>query len=254
MSDPVLIIDLDNTILGNIHYLLLSHNMLVNFNGGKNMKSIKSLYKEESYVIRKGFIKFMRDVRHKFENIKIYVYTASMKVWANKQIKWIEQNNSIHFDRPIFCRDDCEIVDGIVCKSINKIKKRIKGNLDNMLIIDNFDIFIDHKNCFLKCPSYNYIYFIDMWKYVSNEMLKNPQMLEYIKKLALKKHINPILPSTDNLESKIRYHRWYVKKYENLHKNNSKYMNDNFWIGLIKIMKTYPMYDVCDLKKFIKST
>lgn len=252
-TNGVLIIDLDNTILGNIHYLLLSHNMLVNFNGGKNMKSIKKLYVENTGVIRKGFIKFIKDVRYRFHDVKIYIYTASMKGWANKQIKWIEQNNTIQFDRPIFCRDDCEIVDGIVCKSINKIKKRIKGNLDNMLIIDNYDVFIDYKDCFLKCPTYNYIYFIDLWKYVSKDMFNDPEVLQFIKKSAIKNSMNPILPTAESVESKLKYHKWFVKKYASLYKNNHKHTQDNFWINIIQTMRTYPTYRICDIKKYLKT-
>jgi hypothetical protein len=253
LTNPVLIIDLDNTILGNIHYLLLSHNMMVNFNGGKNMKSIKKLYVEETGVIRKGFIKFIQSIRYKFPDVKIHVYTASMKGWANKQIKWIEQNNNIQFDRPIFTRDDCEVVDGMVCKSVNKIKKRIKGNVDNMLIIDNYDVFMDYKQCFIKCSTYNYIYFIDLWKYISSDMMNNQEMLECIKKFALKNYMNPILPSAEGIESKLKYHKWFVKKYSSIYKNNHRHIHDIFWINMIKVLKTYPIYNICDLKKYLKT-
>jgi len=88
----------------------------------------------------------------------IFVYTASEKTWANKEIAIIEKQNNIKFNRPIFTRDNC-IIDknGMIKKSVNKIiphllkTMKVKKDYDiskKLLIIDNNPTFVDLKIIF----------------------------------------------------------------------------------------------------------
>ena len=178
----ILILDLDNTIIGNITYQLLLYNLCV-----KTCKSAISgnHYNEETHVIRYGFTNFINNLKKTIPDIKIYIYTASQKDWALKEIKWIEKNCNIKFNRPILTREDCLYLNNNYYKSIKNISKKIKNiNNSDLLIIDNNDIFLDKKEKFLKCPSYNYINFIDLWENIPIKYSNNKNLNEWLLKLS----------------------------------------------------------------------
>ena len=77
---PTLILDLDNTIIGNITYQLLAHTLCNKVK--KNCGMVANCYNEKTGIIRPYFCKFIYTIREKFPDIKIYVYTASQKDWA----------------------------------------------------------------------------------------------------------------------------------------------------------------------------
>jgi len=247
----ILILDLDNTIIGNITYELLLYNLCV-----KTCKSAISgnHYNEESHVIRYGFTNFINNLKKTIPDIKIYVYTASQKDWALKEIKWIEKNCNIKFNRPILTREDCLYLNNNYYKSIKNISKKIKNiNNCNLLIIDNNDIFLDKKENFLKCPSYNYINFIDLWENIPIKYSNNKNLNEWLLKLSNEGYIRPYLTNNYNkdIEKSIKNSEWKSKKLLNILKNNKKYINDKWWIKLDNILLNYNIDKINDIKKYI---
>ena len=177
-------------------------------------------------------------MRQKFPGIKIYVYTASQKEWALKEIKWIEKCCNLRFDRPILTRDDCIEINNSYVKSIQKINKRIKTiDKNNILIIDNNDVFLDCKDSFLKCPDYNYVSFVDLWKILPKSILNKEDILIYIQQLIKEGYVNPYNFDDigDNLERSLKYLSWFHKKLSIIHKINKQSHNDSFWNNLSKI-------------------
>ena len=247
----ILILDLDNTIIGNITYQLLLYNLCV-----KTCKSAISgnQYNEETHVIRYGFTNFINNLKKNIPDIKIYVYTASQKDWALKEIKWIEKNCNIKFNRPILTREDCLYLNNNYYKSIKNISKKIKNiNNCNLLIIDNNDIFLDKKENFLKCPSYNYINFIDLWENIPIKYSNNKNLNEWLLKLSNEGYIRPYLTNNYNkdIEKSIKNSEWKSKKLLNILKNNKKYINDKWWIKLDNILLNYNIDKINDIKKYI---
>ena len=155
--DPmVLLIDLDNTIIGNItpqineYYLIKDINKkLKKINKNQIRYNTKLLHEElEKYIIRPKFSKFVRNI-NKYDNIELFIYTASENSWANYIIKQIEKVINYKFNRPIFTRNNLVINEkGKYRKSINVVKpliikclkKKKKYNLENIkyiALIDN---------------------------------------------------------------------------------------------------------------------
>ena len=232
---PVLILDLDNTIIGNITYQLLAHSLCNK--ACKNSTLVTNCYNEKSGVIRPGFCYFIATIRNKIPDIKIYVYTASQKDWALKEIKWIEKCCNLKFDRPVLTRDDCIEMNNSYYKSIKKISKKIKYiDRNDILIIDNNDVFIDYKESFIKCSDYNYIAFIDMWKLIPKTTLQKPEVSNFIEKLISEGYVNPynIENLGENLEHSIRYVGWFYKKLNKINKINKRSNTDTFWKKMIK--------------------
>jgi hypothetical protein len=240
MSLPVLILDLDGTIIGDITYLAISHNLLLLFKK-QNIKSnninLAKLYSEKTNIIRPFFTKFIKYIQNSIPNILIYIYTASEKNWALKEIGWIEKECNIKFQRPIFHRDFCILKNGTYLKSVAKIFPKIKLqhkniSIDNFLIIDNNKIFLDAKNILI-CPHYNYQFFIDIWSIVPKTAIKNTIIYSFLINYIKLNYINPCSSHILNIhgkeELKSRYHEWFFKKYKELDKNNSIYKTDVFW-------------------------
>lgn len=250
-----MIIDLDGTIIGNITYQMMANNMLMRFNSGRGLGEIKKMYREETGLIRSGFIQCMEGLREIYPDLLIYVYTASVKSWAYKQIKWIESNHNFKFNRPIFTRDDCVLVGDKVFKSVKKVCKRTKHDkINNILVIDNNDVFIDRKDKFIKCPDYNAITFIDLWRLMKPHMMAEKDCLLWIRKMVQLGHINPAPVNTKNstdLMKLIKHHQWYVQKYKNIAKNNKKYLNDTFWVDLLDIFQNQNIKTLSDVKRYM---
>lgn len=251
-----LIIDLDNTIIGNITYQLLAHNLGVRSHKNVN---VGKYYREDNGLIRPGFCEFIRSVRERLPNTHIHIYTASLKSWALKEVRWIEQNCNIKFDRPIFTRNDCININNVFYKSMKKIRKRLKNHNNNVLIIDNSDVFIDQKECFVKCPTYNTIHFIDLWKLFPIENKQNGsnnELLQWLSKLVKQGYVNPYpdytIENTETLNHAIQHHAWFAKKLNTVSKNNKKFANDTWWKHLNNILVTYNLDNIKDIKKYIK--
>ena len=65
---PVLILDLDNTIIGNITYQLLAHSLCNK--ACKNSTLVTNCYDEKHGVIRPSFCYFIATIRNKIPDIK----------------------------------------------------------------------------------------------------------------------------------------------------------------------------------------
>jgi hypothetical protein len=246
-----LILDLDNTIIGNIKYQLLLYNLYIKT--GKSVIYEKS-YNENTHIIRNGFTNFIKNIKEKIPNIKIYIYTASSKEWALKEIKWIETNCNIKFNRPIFTRDDCINNNNLYYKSIKKISKKVKTiEKSNLLIIDNSDVFLDKKENFIQCPSYNFIYFVDIFEKIPLKYKNDKEIMRWILELSNQGFTKPHIISdySDKMSNSIKNSEWLYKKLINISKNNKKYIEDKWWIKINNIISNCDIKEVSDIKKYI---
>jgi len=153
----IFVIDLDGTIIGNCTYQCDIYNIMELIKNSKKKdlnkykilcdKSLNDSYNNKSLLIRPYFFYFVESMKKLYPESYFYIYTASEKKWAIKEISIIEKNNNFKFDRPFFTRDNC-IIDnnGNIKKSITKILPLIKKNVKmhasydikkHLLIIDN---------------------------------------------------------------------------------------------------------------------
>ena len=251
----IFILDLDGTIIGNCTYQCDIYNImeLIKRYDKKNLNKYKTIcekylnesYNDKSLLIRPHFFHFIQTMKKLYPNSYFYVYTASEKNWANKEISIIEKNNNFKFDRPLLTRDNC-IIDreGNIKKSINKIlpliKKKIKFSntydiKKHLLIIDNNPTFIDYKDNLLLCPTYNYVKFNNL-KDIVPEDITCVNIKNYIAKLSKEQRICKNYNSTECME---KIYKWLYKKCKKINKFNSKYINDNFWKDLVTLIKNH---------------
>lgn len=237
----IFILDLDGTIIGDCSYQILinSFENICKYNKIKtNCKNILlDQYHTESKLIRPYFKYFIENMKKSNNQNQFYIYTASEKSWANKEISLIENSNKIKFNRPIFTRDDC-ILDsfGIYKKSVEKIipkiQKNNKGihiNKKNILVIDNNKVFIDYTSNLITCPSYEYLCFYDLWDSINKEQIKNENIQNLISNLINTNKICKWNPYETCAYNKEYRYKWLYKKYKRLNKMNKKYESDLFW-------------------------
>ena len=285
MDPYVFILDLDGTIIGDCSYQCDLYNLqnilkknIKNFNKAtsssfnKNKidceKKLNESYSNESLLIRPYFTKFMYAIKKFYSSSFIFVYTASEKTWANKEIAIIEKQNNIKFNRPIFTRDNC-IIDknGMIKKSVIKIiphllkTMKVKKDYDiskKLLIIDNNPTFVDFKDNFLLCPTYNYIQFSNLWEDLSNkEYFKCKELKNFVMKMVVQKKMHNIKQTTKPKKQE-RLYKWLYKKHRNINKYNCSYANDTFWRDITVLIrhhniKEYNKKIIMSMQKSIKN-
>jgi hypothetical protein len=237
-------LDLDGTIIGDCTYQCDIYNIENTMK--KNSIKIKSpnilikCYKKKSKLIRPYFLYFLKKMKKMFHNSLFFIYTASDKEWAYKEIQLIEKTHEIKFDRPIFTRDDCLLgsdnnykksIKKILPKIVRKIKIKNFTNInDNIFIIDNNSVYIDYVDNLLICPTYNYKLFNNLWEIIPKESLKVKDVHTIIKDLINLNKLCSICHHFDNNMQQLELiYAWLYNKHKVINKNNKKYENDNFW-------------------------
>ena len=251
----VFILDLDGTIIGDCRYQCDIYNIqeIIKKNTSQSLLKNKTLcdkklfesYNSESLLIRPFFTKFILAIKKIYPNCFFYIYTASEKFWAYKEISIIEKQNNIKFNRPIFTRNNC-ITDqyGNLKKSVTKILPLILKSIKmpktydiskKLLIIDNNHTFVDYNENLLICPTYNYIKFNNLWDNIPDEYLEDEGLKTFISALISSKKIHSIRSKKSEVQDKI--HKWLYKKYKKINKYNYKFRNDTFWKDLVTHIK-----------------
>jgi|694.fasta_scaffold05438_20 hypothetical protein len=252
----VFILDLDGTIIGDciyqceiykIYMILAKLGIKIKIN-----EILENCYNEKSKLIRPYFSLFINKMNEYYKNPQFYIYTASEKKWALKEIGIIEKNLNIKFNRPIFTRNDCINVKEHYKKSIETIKKRIKVDEPEIIIIDDNDVYIDNNSKLIKCKNYNYKYFCNYWDYIPIEKIKNKIVLNYLSTLINSNRLNPLYQLITN-KNKLEYYKWLYDKCSEITKSNKKYKKDKFWLDLTKIIINNNIININDNSiKFIK--
>ena len=238
MKKYIFIIDLDNTLIGNCKYqmdLFIKYKLIKKFKGPNiNINKILSpYYNQNNKLIRTHFIYFMNKMKQLYNNnVSFYIYTASTKLWANTEIKLIEKENNIKFNRPIFTRADCvcyENCDTGFQKSIKKILSKLKSVKDSeIIIIDDSLVYIDYGEYQINCTPYNYLLFSDNNYYI-------PSMYHdsLVKGMSC-----PYNYSDCSIKNKLKLYKWLYKNLSNINKANEKYKSDKFWLNLANAIET----------------
>jgi hypothetical protein len=239
----VFIIDLDGTIIGDCIYQAEIYKISLILNKLKIKIKINEIledcYKEKTKLIRPYFKYFIDKMREYYPNSYFYVYTASQKKWAEKELTIIEKVLKMRFNRPIFTRNDCQIIkrdDKIdIRKSIESIKKRIKIKNPEILIIDDNDVYMDNNDKLIKCNYYNYKYFCNYWDYIPIDKITNKIVINYLQTLIKNNRLNPVIEKK-TMKQQLNYYDWLYQKCNDVNKGNKKYKDDDFWLRLTKVI------------------
>ena len=245
MTNYVFILDLDGTIIGNCIYQaeIYKISLILNKLGVKIKINniLEEYYKEKSKLIRPYFMYFIEKMREYFPNSYFYIYTASEKKWAEKEISILEKSLNIKFNRPIFTRNDCLIIkseDGssnLLKKSIENIKKKIKVKNPEILIIDDNNVYIDNNDKLLLCKTYNYKSFCNYWEYIPMDKITNKIFIDYLNKLISNKTLNPN-NNYSNMKQMTQTYKWFYNNCLIINEQNKQYKKDDFWLKLTKII------------------
>ncbi len=260
----IFLLDLDGTIIGDCSYqcdiyniqeiikksIILKNNniQLGNLVKYKSLcdKMLDNCYDMQSKLLRPHFTTFMTEMKKKFPNSFFFIYTASEKTWANKEILIIEKQNNIKFNRPIFTRDNClKDTSGNIKKSVNKIMPQLLKSIkmpkthsiaNNIIIIDNNPTFVDYTENLLICPTYDYLKFHNLWENIPQEYAKISELKHFVSRLISNKKMY-IKNNPSNTVILEKLHRWLYRKYKKINKYNNKYTNDTFWLNLATLIK-----------------
>lgn len=170
-SPHIFILDLDNTIIGDIKPQVILWEIAKASSRSNPIKFDQKAFQEKllkGRIVRPGFSDFIRYVQS--QGHLVYVYTASEKSWATFVISQIEKALHIKFEKPIFTRKNCQYVSGAFRKNTQVLAPAINRSLKSkgirtplqslkMTIIDNLNTYhaLDQNNLVV-CPSYDFKY------------------------------------------------------------------------------------------------
>jgi hypothetical protein len=166
-SPLVILLDIDGTLIGDITPQVCLYEIKKRCN--KVPMNVKHLHSNlQEGIIRPHFKKFFHDLRA--HGVEFFIYTSSEKKWAEYIVKQIESVTDTKFNRPLFTRNNCKLINGDYKKSIASVtpaiiktlKKKYNNitpaSLKNMIMaIDNNNVYerVDYQNLLL-CPTYRY--------------------------------------------------------------------------------------------------
>lgn len=237
----VILVDLDNTLQGNILPQLSEYNLhqyLI-----KNTKEYNRMNKNvctdlindfKHKLLRPKFKKFVENITSKIPNVEFFLYTASEDSWAKYIIKKLESSIDFKFNTPIFTRTHClldnsegrymkriELVTPLI---VNKLKSKYpsiitskKFKFKNIILIDNnVVLYEDEMNHLIKCNDYDGVHFIDTLRNVPQHIVKKFYEL-------ISQHLYEFTPSS--LIEFYSFHYNYLKDSINTHKSIMKRNN-----------------------------
>lgn len=254
----IIILDWDGTIAGRVDYQSQRHAMHQYFKKfglkGQQNNKIPKAFLPTQKLIRPGLADFIHEITRYFNNqVLFYVYTASERVWAYKEIQWVEKSHGIKFQRPIFTRDDCKVdIGGNYRKSLQAIFPRIVRSIgrnppltkqekdelfqNRILMIDNNSVYTDHQNKLLLCPDYNYTVFENLMEDIPSAYLKHPNIRSYILSLTNSGLLCPFFPSSDLNHLMFKKYEWLAVKCKQITEANKVYTKDVFFPYLTKLI------------------
>lgn len=241
MEPLIVLIDLDGTIIGDVGPQVCEWEIISKYAPGK-LKSFRKNLKThfQQGLLRPHFTTFLDYIKHRHPTTEYYVYTASEEKWANVIIPCIEQEFGIKFNRPIFNRSHCQIVDNIYKKSPESIMPQIIRGLKksyqishhtkyNLIMIDNYNVMMeDEDDILIKCPTYEYICTIDVLRNIDEDVIQE-HYVEISKALEAYK----MFPAEENV-MKMSYDKFKALYYTHLAKQTKRALKlnakqDNFW-------------------------
>jgi len=248
----IILIDLDGSCVSDVRPQLILYEMNNQIRKQNKKISIFSnkyfIDKLNNGIIRSYFEKFLKKLKEHYSNIEYFIYTASEKNWANYLVPQIEKSINFKFNRPIFTRQNCLIVDNNMQKSVqhispflfNSLKKkygklRRKDLENNVLIIDNLKVYLkDDINKMVICPTYDYKVPENIPSIITERIFNN--YTEIIITI-LNKYYNNIYNNVNNyIEFQKIFYNYYINYLTNIEKINKHQVHDKFFLYLTNII------------------
>ena len=254
----IVILDWDGTIAGKVdfqsqRYALHQYYKKYGLKTKVDTKVPKA-FLPNSGLIRPGITEFIQELTTFYQgNIYFFIYTASERGWAYKEIAWVEKSHGIKFQRPIFTRDDC-VVDGSGSyrKSIRNIFPRMLRSIgkttltksekeellrNRLLIIDNNAVYNDMQEHLLICPHYNFMVFENLLEEIPIAYFKHPQIRQYVLNLINSGLICPFFGNKGDMNHiMFQKYEWLAIKCKSITEENKYFLKDHFFKYLKKLI------------------
>ncbi len=237
----IFILDIDGTMIGDISPQIMAYELYVSLKD----KHFKINSKEFENKLSNGlirptlgnFIKKMKDIYH--GKAEFFIYTSAEKQWTHFLIPHIERILGVKFNRPLFTRENCQLINGDYKKNLAKILPKIMSTLqkkygkldkniikERILVIDNNNSVYDEidKKHLLVCPTYDFKIPENIPVYITEPIFRTHyQQIIRI----LNKNI-PQLSFTQNYYIfQIEFYKFYTNFLQIVLKNNK--INDNYF-------------------------
>lgn len=176
-SPPIILLDLDGTVIGDITPQVVLYDIVQQIKSAKSQIAChpppfptKDLQEKlRDGIVRPYFDSFIAEMQKR--GVEVFIYTASSRKWAEFIVRQVELAFDIKFNRPILTREHCHMRDGeckkkiatvapLILRSMNK-KYGVKFNTheitNNLMIIDNSEVYMG-PDCdrVLLCKTYKY--------------------------------------------------------------------------------------------------
>jgi hypothetical protein len=244
----IFFIDIDGTMIGNIHPQVCEWEIVQRYGKGKMPQLRKNIMKQlENGILRPDFANFIDFLKNRYDDCHIYIYTASETKWAHFIVSCIEQLTQLKFDRPIFTRSHCSVVNKEYRKSIEHVMPIVYKTLSgtnvygpniasikdvkaNAVLIDNNHV-LTEANRLVFCPTYEFVDCYDVIRLVNEDVLAD-NYVEISTMLASYDYF-PIIPDAKQFSYQVFKALYFTLIGSNIKDSvkNAKHghSKDNFW-------------------------
>lgn len=252
MGPLVVLLDVDGTLVGDVTHQVVMYELAnvlkrkTRFSYGQ--KDIVTALKT-SGLLRPGTKCFLEQL--KANNIEVFIYTAAEKKWAEYIIKGIEQTTGVKFNRPLFTRDNCIMMNGELKKSIKHITPLILRSLkkkpqykdvtslsNSVIAVDNNPVFIE-EDLLVLCDTYSVTAPVNIPKYIPFDL-----WLRYYKTIQeVIIHYYPIKETTNFYKFERSFYTLYIDYISNAIKQRGAQYKDMLFETLRDIIGNKSIQD-----------
>jgi hypothetical protein len=233
-------------------YEAINTNMRANGQRPIHYKRQQLAIELENSLIRPYLYKFLHMLRG-YDNIEVYVYTASQSQWAKYIIPIIERILQYRFNRPILTYNDLvkrefksimRARDIIYPRLKKKYRLRSSSDITDILLIDNRDDVLIERAHLVKCPDYTNTCPIDYIRHIPVRVLE--QYYYHIEDILGIPHHSNVAQFYITYRELIARHTATYSKYQ---RKPDKDMDD-YWRKMCKTFMRYLEYLRINKKEF----
>lgn len=268
----VIFIDLDGTIVGNVANLVSEWELIQQYNRNKMKDFKKALIKKlRNGMLRENLADFCAMIQSHYHCVEFFIYTASECKWANFLVGNIEEATGLAFQRPLLTRKNCieknmdykKSIEHVMPIVMKKLKSKYpsltkSSQLKNMTcLIDNNDVMVDkEKERVIRCPTYDYIDFYDIFCRIGLDSFEEENDCTSLAREIMKYGLFPSnCPKNHHLSYPLFRYYYYDRLCENMRKSikQGSPSSDKFWVHLANAMTRQGMkqFDSHSLKKIM---
>jgi hypothetical protein len=250
----VILLDLDNTIQGDIEPQLIESGLQKFLNVHNKSAKMKNLIIKDMNkgLLRPHFKMFITNMRELYPNVEFFIYTASEDKWGKYIASIIESSLGITLNKFVFTRSHClfkqeenkyyKSISGISPKLFDllKSKHKLTGKKNtykfrHIYLIDNNEVLrSDESHHLIKCDDYKRKVIIDPLRNISSAIFS-----ENFGKIGM--YLNYSKTPIMNIMKFFSIHYTRLYKLYSIEKHVDK--NDTFWLNALEMFRKSFVYN-----------